>query len=51
MTDVSKDSTVTTSNSISDSFSDSAGINVIGQNAGNNSLIQQNVNVQSNMEL
>ncbi len=42
---------MTTSNSISESFNDSAGINVMGQNAGDNSLIQQNVNVQSNLEL
>jgi hypothetical protein len=42
---------VETSNNISDSFNDAAGINVVGQNAGNNSHIQQNVNVQANIEL
>jgi hypothetical protein len=43
--------TQSTSNSISDSFENSAGISVVGQNLGHNSLIQQNVNVQANLEL
>ena len=39
------------SNSISESFNEASGINVVGQNTGNNSQIQQNVNVQANLEL
>ena len=38
------------SNSISDSFSEAAGISVVGQNLGHNSLIQQSVNVQANLD-
>jgi hypothetical protein len=45
------DANQTFSNSISDSFGDTAGISVIAQNAGQNSLIQQNVNVQANLTL
>jgi hypothetical protein len=33
------------------SFEGSAGINVVGQSTGHNSLIQQNVTVQSNIDL
>ena len=35
---------------LTDSFNDAAGINVVGQNAGANSQIQQNVSVQANLE-
>ena len=38
-------------NEIKHSFNGTAGISVAGQNAGANSMIQQNVNVQSNMDL
>jgi hypothetical protein len=44
------DSTQSSSNTITDSFENSAGISVVGQNLGHNSLIQQNVNVQANID-
>jgi hypothetical protein len=37
-------------NAITDSFGEAAGISVVGQNLGHNSLIQQNVNVQANID-
>src|SRR5690606_32628559 len=42
---------IAASNSIEGSFENSAGISVVGQNLGHNSLIQQSVNVQANLEL
>ena len=43
--------TFSSSNTIEDSFENSAGINVVGQQTGHNSLIQQSVTVQANIEL
>ena len=44
--------TYTASNTIDNgSFQNSAGISVVAQNLGDNSLIQQNVNVQANLTL
>jgi len=42
---------VKSKNEINESFNGATGITVSGQNAGSNSLIQQNVNVQSNMDM
>jgi hypothetical protein len=42
---------ITARNNFSDSFGGSAGINQVGQNAGPNGMVQQSINVQSNMRL
>jgi hypothetical protein len=49
--DSSNNATIIGRNNFSGSFGGAAGINQVGQNAGANGMVQQSVNVQSNMRL
>ena len=46
-----EDSTITNSNSMSDTFNGTAGINQNVQNLGNNALTQQQVSLQGNVNV
>jgi len=46
-----KTSTITNSNSMSDTFNGTAGINQNVQNLGNNALTQQQVSLQGNVNV